>query len=98
MGIPEAVSTSELLFEVRKPFRVFLIEGFLQRFIQVHQDLLQRLRRSIRKEAMFLLPLRQEVGKAFIVEAVFPGCKPLVLERKRLVPDEPAASCVPAEK
>lgn len=98
LGLGQAVSTSELLLEVRKPFRVYLVEGFLQCFIQVHQNPLQRLGRSFRKEIMFLFPLRQSVRKAFIVEAVFPGFKAVFLERKRLAPDEPAATCVPAEK
>lgn len=50
--------------------------------------------RSFRKEIMFLFPLRQKVRKAFIVEAVFTDFKALFLECERLVPDEPAASCV----
>jgi len=94
LRIPEAVSASELLLEVRDAFRVLLVEGFLQRLVQVLHNMLQCLGRIFWQEGVFIFPLRQQVRQALVAQAVFAGRKALFLERKRLVPDKKDRVCL----
>jgi len=59
LWIAERVSGDPLLFESRKQFlRLLLVESVLDGAVEIHQDLLQRLRGGASKKWMLLFPGR----------------------------------------